>query len=142
MAVRSIEPVELVGCACDGYGQVDRLIESRMSAVDAVAVDACVIERGGDWLDDAVRRARSRGIEVVPLDSHRDSQKSEHTSDHLLVATADPQQAQALDEAWLGVALPGAGSAVMQVAMAQSCGDDAPDAVADILDELVCMTRS
>lgn len=138
MAVRSIEPVELVGCACDGYGQVDRLIESRMSAVDAVAVDACVIERGGDRLDDAVRRARSRGIEVVPLDS----QKSEHTSDHLLVATADPQQAQALDEAWLGVALPGAGSAVLQVAMTQNCGDDAPDAVADILDELVCMTRS
>lgn len=35
----SIEPAELTGCGCDGYGRLDAILEELLRQVELVAVD-------------------------------------------------------------------------------------------------------
>lgn len=69
--LRSVEPTGIRGCACDGYGQLEAMLRSRMGEVQMVALDL-----DGTLLDsqkrvpernrEAIRAAIAAGVEVVP----------------------------------------------------------------------------
>lgn len=69
--LRSIEPRELAGCACDGYAQLEAMLEARLRAVELVALDLDGTLLTSDshvtpTCADAIREALAAGVRVVP----------------------------------------------------------------------------
>lgn len=142
MAMRSLEPVELSGCACDGYGQVDRLIEDRARRVTAIAIDdEAYRELMGDpghHTAHTIERARAAGLRVLPMQALIDDAHALE-NDWMLVAGRMKAHAALIDRAWLGIALPSADQAVLDVAMAQIPGENAIGGLNDLIQELLLL---
>lgn len=76
MALRSIEPRELVGCACDGYSQLEAMIDARFGEVEAVAVPIARLLGSREAFDEA-RKAHVRGISIIAIDGSEEGTAGE-----------------------------------------------------------------
>lgn len=80
MALRSIEPRELIGCACDGYSQLEAMIEARAREVEAVVAPRASL-LGSRAALSAARTAIMRSIQVIAIDDSNDEAADESGHD-------------------------------------------------------------